>query len=187
MCIVQRHNISNNLYILHLYLPTHNAIAPTEHVFAALKDLPTWETWHQRFGHIAYNSLQYLHNLKLVTDLPSICTVQNLIVWPILRPSTLPCHLALSYITAHLGNSSYWPMEEVPNSINMWEYVLHPLCGWLKLICHCRILKTKESGSITCMKSFNTSLDPCHATPSYLCGPQEWVPECRAWGVVPGT
>jgi len=39
------------------------------HVFNATEPIPTWETWHKRFGHLGFSSIQTLLDQKLVTGL----------------------------------------------------------------------------------------------------------------------
>ena len=38
----------------------------TPQTFVANEPAQSWETWHRRFGHISYNGLQKLYDLKLV-------------------------------------------------------------------------------------------------------------------------
>jgi hypothetical protein len=57
--------IANNLYNLRFTLrsPTQNKIK--DHIFTT-QEIPSWETWHRRFGHIGYTGLQKIHELGLV-------------------------------------------------------------------------------------------------------------------------
>lgn len=65
--VTQGLRIHNNLYSLRFTLrrTAHTQDKIDEYIFAS-QGMPSWEVWHQRFGHIGYTSLQRMHELGLV-------------------------------------------------------------------------------------------------------------------------
>ncbi len=59
--------MQNNLYKIKfkLKVPTQRQMVQSDHVFTA-HEVPSWEAWHQRFGHIGYTGLQKLYDQNLV-------------------------------------------------------------------------------------------------------------------------
>jgi len=69
--VAKGNQIRNFLY--HMDVQTQKLCAPqfknvtvTPQTFIANEPAQSWETWHQHFGHISYNNLQKLYDLKLV-------------------------------------------------------------------------------------------------------------------------
>jgi hypothetical protein len=65
--IVYGIQLSNHLYQISFTL----MLAPTtiELSLAAMTSMPSWEIWHQQFGHVRYSGLQKLLDKHLVNGL----------------------------------------------------------------------------------------------------------------------
>ena len=63
MLVVQGTRIHNHFYHIKMVVrpPTQS-----HQVFITNNKLPTWETWHQHFGHVGYTGLQKLLDGKMV-------------------------------------------------------------------------------------------------------------------------
>ena len=59
MPVAQGTKISNHLYHMKMVIrpPTRCSIIQSHQTFIRNNTLPTWETWHQHFGHVGYTRL----------------------------------------------------------------------------------------------------------------------------------
>ena len=57
----------NNLYWMRFQLLQNTWPPPNQYVYASINQ--SWDTWHRRFSHISYGSLQTLCNKGMVSDL----------------------------------------------------------------------------------------------------------------------
>ena len=71
-CVVKGTKIANNLYKITFNIcrvPTTDAKAIVAFVTEHNSPMPTWQDWHQRFGHVAYTGLRILYQKNLVNGL----------------------------------------------------------------------------------------------------------------------
>ena len=66
--VAQGTKIHNHLYRMKMVVkpPTQSKKFQSHQTFIANNKLPTWETWHQCFGHVGYTRLQKLFDRKMV-------------------------------------------------------------------------------------------------------------------------
>ena len=65
--VAQGIKIHNHLYCMKMDLKLPNKSNKFQsQTFVTNNQLPTWETWHRRFGHVGYTRLQKLLNGKMV-------------------------------------------------------------------------------------------------------------------------
>ena len=65
--VAQGIKIHDHLYLMKMDLKLPNQSNKFQsQTFIANNKLPTWETWHRRFGHVGYTRLQKLLNGKMV-------------------------------------------------------------------------------------------------------------------------
>ena len=55
------------------HLPNNTTILET---FVLMEPTKSWEVWHRQYGHISYNNLQKLYDLKLVNRNVDVCTLK---------------------------------------------------------------------------------------------------------------
>ena len=68
MSVAQGTKIHNHLYHMKVVIkpPTWSSKFQSHQTFVTNNKLPTWETWHQCFGHVVYTRLQKLLDRKMV-------------------------------------------------------------------------------------------------------------------------
>ena len=126
--------------------------------FVANNKLPTWETWHWRFGHVGYTGLQKLLDGKMVEGF----TVDVARLHCVHRGKTT--RQTISKIFNQKDQSrwinTHWLMGKVLDQIDQWPSILHTICERCQEICNRRMRQAEIRRSTSCNKLFGTFENP---------------------------
>jgi hypothetical protein len=119
--------IANNLYHLKFTLKKPTQTQGKMNYIFATQETPSWETWHQRFGHVGYTGLQKLHELGLAdgfdidTQTPKpdcvACTEGKLTVKPFNKSATHAKEVS------ELTHIDLWGKYDT-TSLHGWQYYI---------------------------------------------------------------